>query len=314
MNHNQARNIVLYSFIGDALSLGPHWIYRQSEIARRVGDVRGYVDPLSNYHPGKKAGDFTHYGDQTLALLRSVATAKRFEIQAFARVWRSFWEDPATISYQDGATRATLQNLERGTLPQNSASGSNDIAGAARIAPLFLLQWESTDALLSAAREQTSFTHGDEAVIESAEFFARLALRVGDGEPVPEALKSVAEMNHWQAIPQEWFEAAVRSSSSGKSTENSAAEHGLSCHIPDAFPVVCDLLLRYPDDPVTALTKNAQAGGDAAARGMILGLIYGARPEAAALPEEWFSGLTARDEIEQLMTRLSSETVLKDEG
>lgn len=305
MNHTQRRNIVLFSFIGDALSLGPHWIYQQSEITRKAGNITGYLDPMSDYHPGKKAGDFTHYGDQTLVLLRSLGREKRFDLRTFAGEWRSFWEDSATISYRDGATNAALQNLKGGISPQNSASPSNDISGAARIAPLFLMLWESTDGLLSAVREQTAFTHGDAAVIESAEFFARLVLRVGDGEPVPDALRSVVEMGHWRAIPSEWFEAAVRSSSSGETAGDSASEHGLTCHIPDAFPVVCDLLLRFPKDPVAALISNAEAGGDAAARGMILGLVYGARPETTEVPEDWHSGLTARDEIEQLITQIS---------
>ena len=55
-------SILFASFVGDAFSLGPHWIYSQREIAEKAGTISGYIDPLSSYHPGKKAGDFTHYG------------------------------------------------------------------------------------------------------------------------------------------------------------------------------------------------------------------------------------------------------------
>jgi hypothetical protein len=64
--------ILLTSLAGDALCLGPHWIYDQREIAQKLGQITGYAAPLTSYHPGKQAGDFTHYGDQTLILLRSL--------------------------------------------------------------------------------------------------------------------------------------------------------------------------------------------------------------------------------------------------
>lgn len=305
MNSIQRRNTTLTSFIGDALSLGSHWVYSQSEIAERAGDIKGYIDPLSEYHPGKKAGDFTHYGDQVLVLLRSIVEAKRFDLGKFAQAWRSFWEDGATISYRDGGTKAALQNLVEGMPPESSGSPSIDISGATRIAPLFLLDWDSADDLLSAVKAQAMLSHGDPAGLEAAEFFARVVLLVGSGESVPTALRSVADLDHWKAISRESFAAAVKSSSSGEDPLDSAREFGLTCHTTDAFPVICDLLLRYPSDPVTALTVNAKVGGDTSARGMIMGMVYGALPEAAALPEDWFSGMSARDEIEQLITVLS---------
>lgn len=305
MNLTQRNHIVQLSFIGDALSLGPHWIYQQSEIERKAGAVSGYLNPISEYHPGKEAGDFTHYGDQALVLLRSISKAKHFNLSNFANEWRSFWEDDKTTSYKDGATKATLRNLQENHPVTDCASSSSDMAGASRMAPLFLLQWDSEETLLSAVREQTAFTHGDSAVIESAEFFARVALHVAAGRSIPESLNLTAEMGHWTAIQSEWMESAARSSASGESVERSAEALGLTCHVSDAFPVIVDLLLRFPLDPVAALTKNAQAGGDSAARAMILGLTYGALPEASKLPETWLTELKARDEIEQLIKELS---------
>ena len=76
--------------------------------------------------------------------------------------------------------------------PAQAASPSNDIAGAARIAPLFLLKWKSNDDLIAAARAQTSFTHGDPAVVEAAEFFARVTLAVQEGVAIPDALRAAA--------------------------------------------------------------------------------------------------------------------------
>ena len=188
--------ILITSLAGDALCLGPHWIYDQREIAQKLGRITGYAAPLTSYHPGKQAGDFTHYGDQTLILLRSLAEHGRFDLTGFAAEWRAFWEDPATHSYRDGATKATLENLRKGARPAEAASDSHDIAGAARIAPLFLLKWESDEALLQAARAQTGFTHRDPQVIETAEFFARVTLSVQSGTEISTALRETAALTH----------------------------------------------------------------------------------------------------------------------
>ena len=298
--------ILITSLAGDALCLGPHWIYDQREIAQKLGRITGYAAPLTSYHPGKQAGDFTHYGDQTLILLRSLAEHGRFDLTGFAAEWRAFWEDPATHSYRDGATKATLENLRKGALPAEAASDSHDIAGAARIAPLFLLKWESDEALLQAARAQTGFTHRDPQVIETAEFFARVTLSVQSGTEISTALRETAALTHWQAIPDGWFAAAVASMTSREPDAVAAHALGLSCHVADAFPVICHLLLRHPEDPVKALTTTAEAGGDSAARALLMGMVYGALPNATPLPGEWITGLRARAEIQLLIARITS--------
>lgn len=297
MNH-----IVLTSLIADALSLGSHWIYSQREIADTFGRITGYSDPATSYHPGKQAGDFTHYGDQTMVLLRSIALHGRFDLASFADEWRAFWESPETQSYRDGATKATLANLRSGLAPAQAASPSNDIAGAARIAPLFLLEWKSNDDLIAAAGAQTSFTHGDPAAVDTAEFFARVTLAVQEGVAISDALGAAVS----NTIQEEWFDAALASGKSSAADSASTKAHGLTCHIPEAFPAVCHLLLRHPDDIVAALTANVEAGGDNAARGMIIGMIHGAKPDATPLPEHWLTGLRAYGEIQQLMETIHS--------
>ncbi len=305
MKSEQRRNAALYALVGDALALGPHWIYSQAEIKAKAGRISGYLNPMSEYHPGKRAGDQTHYGDQTMTLLRSLVSEKGFVLDGFAKAWRSFWENPSTESYRDGATKATLQNLQNGVAPSKSASASNDIAGAGRIAPLFLLAWKSPEDLVEAARLQTALTHGDPAVIEAAEFFARLALRVSEGSSVPDALNATAEMDHWKAIPPEWLSSATRTAAETRSALEAAEEHGLSCHIDDAFPVIIDLLLRYPDNAVKGLVANAEAGGDSAARGLLLGLVYGAAPKPEPLPAMWLAQLVVAEEFDELTQALS---------
>jgi ADP-ribosylglycohydrolase len=288
---NPSSNIVLGSLIADSLALGPHWIYDQDAIREKLGRVTTYQAPMASYHTGKTAGDFTHYGDQTLILLRSVKECGGFDLAHFMAAWRAFWENPATISYRDGATRAALAN-------QNPSS--HDIAGAARIGPLFLLKWESDTALLDAVKRQTAFTHGSAEVIETAEFFARVILAIQRGSTISDALVATMKLKHWKAISAKMLDSALQSAGSTSTDATALQEHGLACSTSDAFAGICHLLLRYPEDPLTALIENINAGGDSAARGMMLGMVYGAKFPVSNWPAAWLKALNAYDEISRL--------------
>lgn len=292
-----ATDILLTSLIGDALALGPHWVYDQEEILNKLGRVTDYHAPISSYHPGKGAGNLTHYGDQTMVLLRSIAEGKGFSLERFATDWREFWEDAANVSYRDGATRETLEKLRRGASSAESGSDSHDIGGASRIAPLFLASWANDDGLILAARQQTAFTHAAPQVVESAEFFCRVVLAVRAGAEIPAALEAAMSGKSWQALPQQWL-ADARTSAAADETDSAVLKNfGLSCATENAFPGICHLLLRHPTDPAKALIENATAGGDCAARGMILGMVYGAAFPVSELPPKWLRRLQVADAV-----------------
>lgn len=293
-----AEAMVWGSLIGDALALGPHWVYDPEEIRKSIGTPDRFHDPISRYHPGKSAGDFTHYGDQELLLLRHLAAAGRYDLDAFAAEWRAYWENPSTISYSDGATKGTLVNLSAGAPAKDAGAASHDLAGVSIIVPLFLLKWEDDESLVAACRELTAFTHRDEAVIDAAEFFARAALACLGGKSVADALDSAAGGSGESPVAG-WFTAAVGSARSSEGDGSVLGEYGLSCDVAEGFPGVCHLLLRHPDDPAAGLTSNAAAGGDSAARGMLLGMVYGASGRLEKVPSHWMEGLRAKGAIEE---------------
>ena len=289
------------------MSLGSHWIYSQREIADKFGSITGYSDPATSYHPGKQAGDFTHYGDQTMVLLRSLALHGRFDLASFANEWRAFWESPETQSYRDGATKATLANLRSGLPPAQAASPSNDIAGAARIAPLFLLKWKSNDDLIAAARAQTSFTHGDPAVVDSRGVFRpghpRRAGGRRDSRRPSRRRASSPHGTPFQVIgskpPSPPALPQPRTPPRPRHTDSPAM-----CPKPSPpFATSCSAIRTTW---LAALTANVEAGGDNAARGMIIGMIHGAKPDAKPLPEHWLTGLRAYGEIQQLIETIHS--------
>ncbi len=281
----KSASVVEGALLGDAICLGPHWVYDQEEIARKIGRPDRFHDPISQYHPGKKAGDLTHYGDQLALLARHLREKGRFDLAEWAGVWRAFWENPETISYRDGATRETLTNLQAGIPPEQAGSASHDLAGASRIAALFLLDWPEDGSLFKACRELTEFTHRNMKVASVAEFFARVVQSVQGGAGIPEALESAGG-----ALEDERLNAGLRdgreSATSAKPDAEALVRHGLSCDVDGGFAGVCHLLLRYPEDSLTALAENAKAGGDNAARGMLLGTAYGAAGRLEHLPDE----------------------------
>lgn len=294
-----AHDLVLPSLAADALSLGPHWIYDASKIAGLYPEgVRRFDSPRSSYHPGKAAGDFTHYGDQALALLRSVVLREGFEAAGWREDWVRLWSRNAT-SYRDGATRRTLDYLADGTAPP---SDSGDLGGASRLAPLLAALadaplWRRVEA----AREQTRLTHG-ESIADAAEFFARTVDALGRGASVSEALATAAAADYATLQARDALDSA--SSQAGAEPAEAGAALGLGCGAAEAFPLTLYFLLRYADAPAEALVQNAMAGGDSAVRGLLIGMTMGAAFGTHWMPGAWVGELGEREEIEALLQLL----------
>ncbi|MEM7602313.1 MAG: ADP-ribosylglycohydrolase family protein [Verrucomicrobiota bacterium] len=290
-------DLIKAALTADALSLGPHWIYNQAELAKAYPDgVRFLTGPLSKYHPEKSAGDLTHYGDIVALMLLTVSEHGSWDSEIFVSRWKKFWSD--TSSYQDGATRETLSHLEDPNLP---TSTSNDIAGASiALALIGLIGSEDDSALIASVRGQTSFAHRDPETIDAAEFFTRVVLRLRSGDPLTKALDQAASADYGTLKAGHGLDKAKKSLTSA-SPLKAAADFGLSCHTPDAFPLVLYYLLRHPADIGAALSENASAGGDNAARAIIIAIVLTeANGWDAGLEELWL-GVKQRPECEKAL-------------
>lgn len=169
---NRAFTMVMASFAADSLALGAHWIYDTKAIEMHLGRVDTLLKPLPNsYHSTKALGDFTHYGDQMFVLLESLAARKSFSSADFSTRWKAFSRN--YNGYLDEATQATLAGYESGKDYKDGGSPSDDLAGAARIAPLVYLYSDHLENLAIAARAQTRMTHTNPLTVESAAFFCR---------------------------------------------------------------------------------------------------------------------------------------------
>lgn len=298
---DRKKALVMAAFAADALALGPHWIYDTAVIDTEFGRVEELRDPLpATFHKGRRRGQFTHYGDQMLTLLETVAAGRTFDPAQFAGNWQRMFD--GYTGYRDHATRATLENLSEGASWEKAGSGSADLAGAARIAPLGALFAGDAERFAAAARRQTTVTHNHPDVVDAAEFFSRVtAAVVAGGEPVAE-LAAAAAGRFSNSPISEWVDKGV--ASAGRDTRTVINEFGQQCGIGAAFPAVIHLLARYPDDLKSALVENVMAGGDSAARGMIVGMVMGARLGTGAIPQNWLTGMAAYERIAALVEQI----------
>ncbi len=264
------------ALVADALCLGPHWVYDQSQIASLFPNgVFAFADPASQYHPNRKAGQLTHYGDQCLTLHDSIERRNGFDLDAWREDWLTAMAD--YDGYLDGATKKTL--AEKGLRP----SDSHDLAGASRMAPILDLGLPVEDAF-EAARAQTALTHGDPAVADAAEFFVRATDAVGNGATIDDAFAVAVESGSYKSLDAEGCLARAREAvTKGGEPLKVASGIGLTCDVSDAFPLALYMALLPDADFKSVMSTNALAGGDSSARAMLLALLFAARePEAGA--------------------------------
>ena len=293
MNDN-AKAMVLASFAADSLALGAHWIYDTAVITNDIGRVEDLRPPVAgSYHATKNLGDFTHYGDQTLVLLESIAESPGFDLGNFARHWQLLCSDYQ--GYLDHATKDTLNNFAAGKSPSDSGSASTELGGGSRVAPLVYVYSDDLDKLIVGVRQQTAMTHNDPDVIAGTEFIAATAWHALKGTPPVSAMKKL--------LPEGTLQNSILNGleSSTMGTKQAIKHFGQSCHISDALPSVVHLIAKYEDNLKEALVENVMAGGDSAARGMLVGMVLGAHLGPDAVPTDWLEKLTNHRKINDLL-------------
>jgi ADP-ribosylglycohydrolase len=299
--NDKAKGMLYGSLVGDALALGVHWIYNTRVIDKKWGRVETFLKPeRPTYHPTKDLGEFTHYGDQALVLLRSISKYGSFDLEHFARDWQDFFA--SFDGYFDEATKGTLANISAGKDVRSAGSRSRDLAGAARIAPLVYCYRNDLHNLIASARAQTAFTHNTDTVLGSAEFFGRVTFRVLGGEDIVSAVQAVANEGFDQEPFSHWIEEGLHSIN--RSTRESILDFGQMCEVDAAFPAVVHLIAKYKNNLREGLIENVMAGGDSAGRGLMVGMVLGAHLGLDAIPEEWLKDLKAFAEIMELLDTL----------
>jgi len=298
----QHHAVVVASLTADALALGAHWIYDAHQIDEQIGRVDTLRAPLpTSFHKTKVRGDFTHYGDQTLVLLQSLAESGGYSMEVFARRWQDLYAADYD-GYRDHATKETLQQFAAGHSLEEIGSPSSDLAGASRIAPLVYFYQNDIDAMEASVRQQTALTHRNPDVIDSASFFARVTTAVMQGDNPIDALQNVTHKGFDRPPFDRWVEEGLRSRE--LVTRDAIAQFGQACDVAAGFPGVIHLIAKYQDNPREGLIENVMAGGDSAARGLIAGMVFGAFSGTDAIAQEWASDINRAADIQGYLDAL----------
>jgi ADP-ribosylglycohydrolase len=293
------RSCIFGAFAADSLALAAHWIYDQEEIEELFDRMEQLESPMpDSYHAPKTAGEFTHLGDQTLVLLESLAETGSFDVEEFFHQWRALFESYG--GYVDSASRKTLESIAAGADFRSCGSDSSELAGAARIAPLAAVYGDDLEGFIAAARAQTAMTHKSGVVVDAAEFFARAAYAAIHGAEALEALEQAAEAEYADLQAKILMQRGT--GFADISTMEAAAILGQNCSMPCAFPTVVQIIASHPGNLKDALIDNVMSGGDSASRGLLVGMIMGAK--LGNIPESWTIGLKQHDHIAACLAKL----------
>jgi ADP-ribosylglycohydrolase len=280
------------ALVADAFALGAHWLYDTDEIKAKFPDYKQFYDPVSQYHGEKKAGDLSHYGDQTMWLLESIALEKEFSLASFAQRWKAYMSEYK--GYIDGASKTSLENLKAGRSPFESGSLSQDLSVVGRIAPLVLLYHDDLKSLENSALLQAKMTHNSQGVKDAVGFFSHLLYLVLEGYSPIKAVEKILDETQNLTV-QNWIKTALASRE--HDTLEAIDACGKSCNVKGACPGALHLIVKYEDNYVEVMQQNVYAGGDSCARGMVTGMILGAYNGLGSIPAEWVSALDVKEHI-----------------
>lgn len=278
-DNKKVNDLVLISLVTDAYSLGAHWIYDAEQLDTIDIDWEELNNAKATWHEGKLAGDFTHYGDQTLWLYQFLNGKEHFNVSDYIAFWKTKME--SYKGYIDGATKATLENIDNKVMPTGSASTDTSIIG--RIAPLLLVS-NSKEAFLENVTDFVASTHNSKELIVASTFFASVLTAVLAGKGIDQAILEL-KMG-FDSTVQTYIDQGMASKSSN--TLDAIRGFGAACDISGGFPSIIHLLSKY-DNLKEMLIYNAKAGGDTSGRAMIAAIIFMAQANKNIdeIPPSW---------------------------
>ena len=197
------------AIVADALCLGSHYEYDAHKISKAYGykPIERFMSPGEmmggqthgigwgerNYHPGKKAGGTTDYGDYNIVILEHLAATaqppRALSVAALIPHWMHRLEN-GWGSWICTMTRETYAQVKQGVPIEQLGGISNAMAIRHVAAHAY---YETEEDVVSAARK-SMFTHRDPHALGGAEFFARVTHRVINGATPEDAIEAVARL------------------------------------------------------------------------------------------------------------------------
>ncbi|HIC43446.1 MAG TPA: ADP-ribosylglycohydrolase family protein [Sulfurimonas sp.] len=333
------------AIVGDALCLGSHYEYDAQKIWKAYGNapISKFMSPGEmmggqthgigwgerNYHPGKKAGGTTDYGDYNILILEHLANmgspAKEFSVDELIPHWKKRLEN-GWGSWICTMTKTTYEQIRVGVETKHLGGPSNAMAIRHVAAHAY---YDNEDTLAQVAR-QSMFTHKESSALGGGEFFARVTNRVINGQTPGDAIEEVAilmggffESKTAQAIAKhkeatdpttelskEQFVDDLSITSMARLWDIGRSEPirvGKASPTEGTLPGSIYFILKYANEEDglnRALQANAMVGGDNASRSIAIGMVLGAYFGIDALNKEWKESLEQNEYCEELLSKL----------
>jgi ADP-ribosylglycohydrolase len=333
------------AIVGDALCLGSHYEYDAKKIYEAYGQkpIEKFMSPGEmmggvthgigwgerNYHPGKKAGGTTDYGDYNILVLEhlaSISEPKRaFEVSAILPHWMNRFEN-SWGSWICTMTKETYAQVKQ-NIPVQHLGGISNAMAIRHVAGY--AYYDSEEEIADLARK-TMFTHKSEEALSGGEFFARVTYRVINGEHPRDAIENVAvkmsefiqtkvtqaiakvkeESDSTSTLSKEKFSDDLAITSMAKLWDIGRSEPirvGKASPTEGTLPASVYLILKYVDQEDSlnrAIQANAMVGGDNASRAIAIGMVLGAYNGVGAIKKEWLESLEQYEYCEKLLSKL----------
>ena len=295
MNKDKLKGLMWGSLLGDAYSLGGHWVYDQEVLANSTLNLNGLNDPLTDYHPTKKAGDFTHYGDQSVWLLEYMKQSGTYDPFIYGELWQKNMSN--YNGYIDSASKDTLLNIKSGRSFLAAGSSSHDLSVVGRHAAI-IFTLKGMDEMLESIKFHTCLTHMSKEALDASKYIAEVTLAMIYNLDVKKTLQERAKFYGKEV------EAEVNKAFSMKDKPaNEAIEAlGASCSLIGGLAATIYLLVNYHQNFEELLKVNLLAGGDSAARAMVAGMVLGARYGFEAIKPSWIEDLNEYEALNRLIS------------
>lgn len=342
---DKIKGIFYSAIVGDALCLGSHYEYDAKKIYKAYGNknIEKFMGPGEmmggqthgigwgerNYHPGKKAGGTTDYGDYNILVLEHLSKLAKqnevFTLESLIPHWMHRFENNWG-SWICTMTKETYSQIKQNT-PLSQVGGFSNAMAIRHVSAYAC--FDNEDSIAHFSRE-VMFTHRNAEALDGGEFFARVTFKVLHGMDIQEAIADTAvkssqfiqskvqiaiakvaeEADKGSSLHGEKFSDDLALTSMAKLWDVGRSEPirvGKASPTEGTLPGSIYIILKYSqqkDALNKALVANAMIGGDNASRAIAIGMVLGAKYGVSSLNQEWLKSLEQYEYCEELLNEL----------
>ena len=342
---DKIKGIFYSAIVGDALCLGSHYEYDATKIYKAYGNknIDKFMSPGEmmggqthgigwgerNYHPGKKSGGTTDYGDYNILVLEHMARISHknevFTLEGLIPHWQNRFANNWG-SWVCTMTKETYSQIQQ-NVPLSQVGGFSNAMAIRHLCAYACFSDEDTIAQFS---KDVMFTHRSEEALSGAEFFARVTFKILNGMEILEAIEETAikssqfiknkvqialskvkeEADENSSLHKEKFCDDLALTSMAKLWDVGKSEPirvGKASPTEGTLPGSIYIILKYSkqEDALNkALVANVMIGGDNASRSIAIGMVLGAYYGINSLNQKWLKSLEQYEYCEELLNKL----------